>query len=89
MGITEDITTELIVEKIIPDPQEAERTHITKWAEIIKKYILEAMSNNRHEVTIWNPNISEVILTTLIKKKYNVTPKTNKVGDTEGYNIKW
>ena len=24
-----------------------------------------------------------------IKKKYNVTPKTNKVGDTEGYNIKW
>ena len=88
MGLNE-VTIELLVDQIIPDPQEAERTHITKWAEIIKKYILGAMSNNRHEVTIWNPNISEVILTTLIKKKYNVTPKTNKVGDTEGYNIKW
>ena len=89
MGITEDITTELMVEKIIPDPQEAERTHVTKWAEIVKDEIKNTMSCNRHDVTIWNPNIPEVILTTLIKKKYNVTPKTNKVGDVEGYNIKW
>lgn len=89
MGIIEDVSTELMVEKIIPDPQTAERNNITSWAETTKKYILEAMSHNRHEVTIWSPNIPEVVLTTLIKKKYNVTPKTNKVGDTEGYNIKW
>ena len=88
MGLNE-VTIELLVDQIIPDPNEAERTHITKWAETTKKYILEAMSNNRHEVTIWSPNIPEIVLTTLIKKKYNVTPKINKVGDTEGYNIKW
>lgn len=89
MGIAENITTELMVEQIIPDPQTAERTHVTKWAETVRDEIKKTMSCNRREVTIWSPNIPEVILTTLIKKKYNVTPKINKVGDTEGYNIKW